>query len=149
LYLETPDPTAANDWAETLVRTAYLVDEIATAIPPGACVYTTFRALVDMRAGYAFRTVETPVGMREDEAVATMTGCDHVLVTQLGSPQRAQPPLYPLGLLGERATVVLASEGERHGHGVLFAALVRIEREPAPDTAGPRTHEGAAPDRQD
>jgi hypothetical protein len=57
-----------------------------------------------------------------------MMACDYVLVTQLGSPQRAQPPLYPLGLLGEHATVVLASEGERHGHGVLFAALVRIER---------------------
>jgi hypothetical protein len=128
LYLETPDPTWANDSAETLVRAAYLIDDIPTAIPSGACVYTTFRAMVDMRAAYAFRTAETPSGLSADTAVATMMACDYVLVTQLGSPQRAQPPLYPLGLLGEHATVVLASEGERQGHGVLFAALVRIER---------------------
>lgn len=130
-FLNTPDPVAAYDWAETLVRTAYLVDDAVANVPAGACVYTNFRAFVDMRSAGALRTVETPLALTADTAVAAMAACDWVLVTQLGSPQRRQPPLYPLDSLGARASVVLASEGERGEHGVLFAALVRIERERA------------------
>lgn len=132
LFLNTPDATSAYDWAETLVRTAYLVDDAVANVPAGACVYTNLRALVDMRSAGALRTVETPLAMTADTAATAMAACDWVLVTQLGSPQRKQPPLYPLDLLGARAGVVLASEGERGEHGVLFAALVRIEREQAP-----------------
>ncbi len=129
-YLNTPDSVAAHDLAETLIRTAYLIDEAAASVPHGACVYTHFRALVDMRSAGALRTVETPQSISVDTAADAMSACDYVLVTQLASPQRGEPPLYPLPLLGARANVLLASEGERGPQGVLFAALVRIERGP-------------------
>jgi hypothetical protein len=114
---------------ETSVRILAVIEESASIVPEGDCVYTTQTALVLAASRGRLRVRPTPLIDLGQPLAEQLAACRYLMVMQLGSRQAHAAPLYPLQVVGAVTVPILVSrQGEREGTAIAAALLMNTTK---------------------
>jgi hypothetical protein len=125
-YFLASEDTVALTGLETSTRILAVIEEAASLVPSGECVFTTQPALVTAVSRGRLRVRPTPPIDNAQPLAPQLAGCRYLIVMQLGSRQAHAAPLYPLHEVRAATEPVLVSrQGESSGDAIAGALLIR------------------------